>query len=74
MIMRIEKEDPSFFADKEYTKAEIAQKIQHNLCLQINQYRSKVFQNTVVDMVDKNHTTDEIRRLANGGQRFHPYF
>ena len=74
MIMRIEKEDPNFFDDKDYTREEIIAKINHNLCLQIHQYRAKVFQNTVTDMLDKDHTREEIRRLVNGGQRFHPYF
>jgi HipA-like protein len=74
MIMRIEKEDPNFFDDKDYTRAEIIAKVSHNMCLQISQFRSKVFQNTVTDMLDKDHTKEEIRRLVNGGQRFHPYF
>jgi phosphoenolpyruvate synthase/pyruvate phosphate dikinase len=36
MIMRIEKEDPNFFDDKEFNREEIIAKISHNMCLQIH--------------------------------------
>ena len=42
MLLRLEKEDPTYFEDKAFTKAEIANKVVHNLCLDLNQYRNKV--------------------------------
>ena len=74
ILQRLEKEDPSYFADKDFTKEEIANKVMHNLCLELNQYRNKVFQETLADMMDKQDTRNEMRKLNNGGQKFHPYF
>lgn len=74
MMMRLEKEEPDFFEDKDYTRGEMSSKIIHNLCIDVNQYRTKKFQESITDMADKQHTTDDIRRLVNGGQKFHPYF
>ena len=73
MLMRIKKEEPDYFEANGINEMEIKNKIQHNLCLDVNQYRSKVFQKTYVNIIDEAHVTDEIRRIYNGGMKFHPY-
>ena len=43
MMLRIKKEEPDFFDDKDYTEEEMGAKIEKNLCLDADQYRSKQF-------------------------------
>ena len=41
--------------------------------MNIMQYKNKVFREFEAKHHDKLETTHEMRRLANGGDKFHPY-
>lgn len=73
MMKRLESEKPEFFEEAGMTKREMIAHLTNNMCLSYTKMKSKVFRETVVQLKDKEHTTDEIRRLYNKGDRFHPY-
>ena len=73
MVQRVLDEQPDFFDDKDQTKEEFTAHLQNNLCIGISKYRSSVFKDTQAKITDDGFTNDKIRRLVNGGDKFHPY-
>ena len=73
MLHRVEEEQPDFFENQSMTKDEFAAHLQNNICLNISKYRSAVFKNTTAKIQEEGYLNDKIRRLANGGDKFHPY-
>ena len=73
MVQRVLDEEPTYFEDKEINKDEFQAHLQNNICLGISKYRSSVFKDTTAQFYDDSFTTDKVRRLVNGGDRFHPY-
>ena len=74
MLMRAKAEDPDIFAMKGMSKEEMQAHLTHNMCLPYSKMHAKVFRETTAKINEKNYTNDEIRRLYNGGDKFHPYF
>ena len=73
MLHRVTEEQPDFFENQSMTKDEFAAHLQNNICLNIMKYRSAVFKDTTAKIQEEGYTNDKIRRLVNGGDRFHPY-
>lgn len=73
MLMRLEKEKPEFYAENNLNKGEMVAHLTNNMCLPYTKYKSKVFRDRTVEIKEEQHLTEEIRRLYNGGDRFHPY-
>ena len=73
MLHRVTEEQPDFFENQSMTKDEFSAHLQNNICLNISKYRSAVFKNTTAKIQEEGYTNDKIRRLANGGDKFHPY-
>ena len=73
MLNRVVEEQPDFFEEKEMTRSEFAAHLSNNLCLGVSKYRNSVFKTTSAQVQDDGYTNDKIRRLVNGGDRFHPY-
>ena len=44
------------------------------MCLPYTKLKAKIFRDTSVKIKEKDHLTEEIRKLSNGGDRFHPYY
>ena len=66
-------EEPDFFDERNTTKEEFLAHIENNLCLGVAKYRAHVFKQTVANVQEDGYLNDKIRRLVNGGDRFHPY-
>ena len=73
MLKRLEKEKPDFFAENNIEKAEMIVHLTNNMCLPYTKYKSRVFRSTTANLKEGEHLKDQIRRLSNGGDRFHPY-
>ena len=73
MLTRAKLEDPEVFAMKGMSKAEMQTHLIHNMCLPYKQMHAKVFRDTTAKFTEKNYLNDEIRRLYNDGDKFHPY-
>ena len=73
MLKRLDKEKPEFYEDNNISKAELIAHLTNNMCLTYSKYKSKVFRDTTAQLKEKEHLNDQIRRLSNGGDRFHPY-
>ncbi len=74
MLMRLEKERPDFYEENNINKKELAAHLNNNMCLAYSKYKSKVFRDTTAQLKEKEHVTEQMRRLNNGGDRFHPSF
>ena len=66
-------EEPDFFEDKDMKKTEFTAHLTNNLCLGVSKYRAKVLKDTSAQIQEDGYLTDKVRRLANGGDKFHPY-
>ena len=74
MVQRVLEEEPEFFEEKGTSREVFQAHLENNICLGASKYRASVVKNTMAQMTDDHYTTDQVRRLANGGQKFHPYF
>jgi hypothetical protein len=75
MLTRLEQEQPDYFAEDSGNKSkpELSVHLANNMCLDITKYHSRVFRDTHAKVTEKHHLDDQIRRLSNGGDKFHPY-
>ena len=73
MLTRAQVEDPEVFAMKGMNKSEMQQLLVHNMCLPYAKLRAKVFRDTTAKITEKHYLQDDIRRLYNKGDKFHPY-
>ena len=73
MLTRAKAEDPDIFAMKGMSKSEMQTHLAHNMCLPYSKLHSKVFRETTAKIHEKNYLNDDIRRLYNDGDKFHPY-
>lgn len=73
MLTRLEQEQPDYFEENDKSKAELSVQLANNMCLDITKYHSRVFRDTHAKITEKAHLDDQIRRLSNGGDKFHPY-
>ena len=73
MMSRIEQENPDVYSDKGMTRPELCTYLANNMCMPIEKMHSRVFRETVAKIHEKEHLNDDIRRLVNGGHKFHPY-
>ena len=74
MLTRAKAEDPEIFAMRGMAKEEMQMHLVNNMCLQYKKLHAKVFREATVKIEQKNYLNDEIRRLYNDGDKFHPYF
>ena len=74
MLKRLEKEKPEFYEENNISRGELVAHLTNNMCLTDSKYKSKVFRDTTAQLKEKEHLNDQMRRLVNGGDRFHPYF
>jgi hypothetical protein len=73
MLKRLETEQPDFYAENNLNKRELAAHLTNNMCMPYSKFKAKVFRDRTIEMKEKEHLTDTIRRLYNGGDKFHPY-
>ena len=73
MMQRTITEEPDFLEERGTTKEEFLAHIQNNLCLGLTKYRSSVFKQTAANIQEDGYVNDKVRRLVNGGDKFHPY-
>ena len=73
MLNRLQKEKPEFFEENNIDKAEMIVHLTNNMCLPYTKYKNRVFRDTTAKLKETEHLKDQIRRLSNGGDRFHPY-
>lgn len=74
MVGRLLAEEPEYFDEREQSREALVTNLTNNICLPVHKQHARVFRETTADMIEKQHTTDTIRRLNNGGDKFHPYF
>ena len=74
MLTRAQVEDPEVFAMRGMSKQEMQAHLVNNMCIQYSKLNARVFRDTTAKIDDKNYLNDDIRRLYNGGDKFHPYF
>ena len=73
MLKRMEKEKPEFFEENNISKREMMAHLTNNMCLPYTKYKGRIFRETTAALKDSQHLNEQIRRLNNGGDRFHPY-
>ena len=73
MLNRAAVEDPEVFAVKGVSRQEMHQHLVHNMCLPYKTLHARAFRDQTVKITEKSYLQDEIRRLYNGGDKFHPY-
>ena len=74
LMKRLEKEKEDFFEEAGITKREMVAHLTNNLCLPYTKLKSQAYRSAAAKLKEKKFLTDEIRRLYNGGDQFHPYF
>ena len=74
MLKRLEKEKPEFYEENNLSKGEMVAHLTNNMCLPYAKYRSKVYRDRTAELIEEKHLKESIRKLHNGGDRFHPYF
>jgi hypothetical protein len=74
MMKRLESEKPEFFVEATMTRPELVAHLTNNMCLPYSKIKAKMMRDTSVKIKENDHLKDDIRRLSNGGDRFHPYF
>ena len=70
--VKLDKGD-EFFQEAGVSRNEMATQIVNNICLRISKTKAQVHRQTVAKISQKQSLNDDIRRLYNGGDRFHPY-
>ena len=73
MMNRLNNEEPEYFDDKNISKDEFTVHLMSNLCLKQRKNKNAAFVEATAQMNEESHLKDRIRRLNNGGDRFHPY-
>lgn len=73
MLQRLQEEQPNYFEEKGVERHEMLVHLQNNICLPVTKAHNLQFRKTTADIKERMHTTDVIRRLNNGGDKFHPY-
>lgn len=73
MLKRLEKDKPEFYEEAGVSKNELVAHLSNNMCLPYQKFKNQLFRKRTVALKDKEHLNDDIRRLYNGGDRFHPY-
>ena len=73
MLTRAKAEDPEIFALKGMSKSEMQAHMINNICLPYKKVQARVFRDTTAKINEDHYLKDEIRRLYNGGDKFHPY-
>jgi hypothetical protein len=73
MLKRLEAEQADFYTENNIDKHELVAHLSNNMCLQYSKYKAKVFRDRNAEILEEQHLNDTIRRLYNGGDKFHPY-
>lgn len=73
MLLRISKEKPEFFEENNIDRKELSIHLTNNMCMNETKMLSVSFRNAMVSIKEKQHLHEEMRRLSNQGDRFHPY-
>ena len=73
MVQRVLEEQPDFLEEKQTTFEEFTAHLQNNLCLGAIKHKSAMFKETSAQIAEDGFLNDKIRRLTNGGDKFHPY-
>ena len=72
-FMRVEQDNPTYFEDNSIEKGTLMANMAMNVCHNFSKYRSTAFREAMTKNTEKSYLTDDIRRIYNGGDRFHPY-
>ena len=54
-------------------RTELTAHLVNNMCLGASKYQAKAFKDASSGIIEEGFTNDKIRRLVNGGDKFHPY-
>lgn len=73
MVKRLEEAQPDFFEANNQDKEEFIAHLTHNMCLPYTKAYSQVYRKRTAELKEEAHLKDTIRRLYNGGDKFHPY-
>ena len=73
MLKRLEKEKPEFYEENNVHKDVLAADLINNMCLPYSKLKSSMYRQRTAELKEKEHLNDHIRRLYNGGDKFHPY-
>ena len=74
MLTRAKAEEPEIFAIKGMSKQEMQVHMVNNICLPYKKLQNRAFRDTTAKITESNYLKDEVRRLSNGGDKFHPYY
>ena len=73
LLSRVENEDPEVYQSRGLDRSALKIKLVKNMCLNEGQMRARVMRETTALITEKQYLNDDIRRLYNGGSKFHPY-
>ena len=73
ILNRLKAENPDFFERSGKSFDEMTIDLTNKMCAPVQMVYAQQFRQTLSNIKEKEHTTDTIRRLNNGGDKFHPY-
>ena len=73
MVKRITSEQPEFFETTSHDEASFKTHLANNFCIRETQNQAVAFRHAHADMIEDSYTKDSMRRMINGGDKFHPY-
>ncbi len=73
LLTRVENEEPEIFQSRGIDRGAMHIKLIKNMCLNEGQMRARVMRETTARINEKRYLNDDIRRLSNDGNKFHPY-
>ena len=74
MMKRIKAENENFFEEAGIPENELIAHLTNNMCLPYTKLKSQAYRSATATLKDRQHIKDEIRKLYNDGDTFHPYF
>ena len=73
MKRRVQEESPEYFEERGTDMNEFKRQFLHEVCYEQIATYDAAYRNKTVDIVSKGVLNDQIRRLTNKGDKFHPY-
>jgi hypothetical protein len=74
LLEKLKEKKPELYESYGASDAEMATHMSRIACLSVLKHQSKITREISVSLRDKKHLTEEIRKLYNQGDTFHPYY
>jgi hypothetical protein len=73
MLDRVKEAKPDFIEEKGMSESELLYQLTSNACIGQAKFLASTYRTAIAKTYMRNELKNNIRTLANGGDRFHPY-